>query len=190
MERCEIKDRIENLKQTRIEWLEALKGFDAAEEILKNLDKKRGLMKKEDIMSYAQKIRLLLRGDKDEVCFSNDNRRRALYWSKGGAISTECTARDYQQPLMKASKLKKLGTITTYHSYGLSINDVAPSIDEAIWQCPKDWLDRVVGFEFSYKNSNPRIEACYNPDLDLHVLETTYYEGELPKKVADEPLTW
>ena len=190
MERCEIKDRITDLKEKRKEWLKIFESFDRAEETLKLLDKKRGLMSKEDVMKYAHKMHLLLRGDNEGVCFDNDLRRKGLYWSKGGAISTECTAREYQKPLMKASGLKKLGTITTYHSYGLSINSVAPSVDEAIWQCPKDWLDKAIGFEFRYKNSNPSMFLCYDPDLDLHVLETTYYEGVLPEKVANEPLTW
>ena len=157
-------------------------------EILKELYKKRTLMSDDEILTKAHHIHLVMRGNGQEVWISTKNTDNFLFFVSGDRVSTASSS--FQaRPLIEASNLKPLGSITTYHSYGGYRAFLRPSIDEAIWQCPLEWLDKATAFEFSFQRTDKLLEV-YDGDLDLHVLKTTYYQGEIPEIVKKKIYYW
>ena len=63
------------------------------------------------------------------------------------------------------------------------------SVDEAIFQCPKDILEQVVAFEFVIPE-DLYIWNIYSDVLDRHVLKITYYSGDFPEKFKNRQIEW
>lgn len=80
------------------------------------------------------------------------------------------------KPTEKATDLKSLCDITTYHSFAY-YGFFKPSIAEVIAQIPEEWLDRVVAFEIvtsprSADDLNTNSEAL---NAGYHVATTRFY---------------
>lgn len=145
-------------------------------------------MSQEEILAYARKIRPLVRGTKKDALLRLYNQKKQLYWAKPAKISTESFTFRADSALMKAHGLTEIGRIATYHRYGEYYGFLRPSVDEAIVQCPKEWLDKVCAFEFQIDSN--QIADVYNIALDRHVLRTIYYTGTLPEEIAGLPVEW
>ena len=145
-------------------------------------------MPKEEIMAYARKIRPLVRGTLDNAMLMPENQDKPLYWAKPARIRTESFTFRADAALMKAEGLQEIGRIITYHRYGGYRKYLRPSADEAIYQCPKEWLDKVCAFEIQIDSN--RMEDIYDSRLDCHVLRTVYYTGTLPEEIANLPVEW
>lgn len=146
-------------------------------------------MSGEEILAYAKKIRPLVRGKKPINSFlSPENRINPLYWAKAECIASESFTFSAGEALMPAQGLVEVGRITTWHRYGGHRAFLRPSVDEAIVQCPKEWLDKVIAFEFQTDSLD--FEKVYNSALDRHVLTTIYYTGTLPEEIAKLPVKW
>ncbi|MBR5599195.1 MAG: hypothetical protein IKW39_04055 [Alphaproteobacteria bacterium] len=192
MELHEIQKKQENLRN-KVDSVNAseimVKLLKEKENLLEELAKKRALMTKEDILKYANQMHCVMRGDFKGVSITTPEKyHRPLFFIDATGVATQsCTFSS--KPIAEAKKLKKLGTITTYHSYGGHYVFLRPSADEAIWQCPKEWLDKATAFEFSFIKSD-QLSEVYDCLLDCHVLETTYYQVELPDVVKEKKMTW
>ena len=91
------------------------------------------------------------------------------------------------QKIVKADGLNEIARIKTYHRLGIYVSFLCPTVDAIIYQCPKDILDRAVAFEVVCK-SHDIMNECYDKWLNLHVLETVFYEGEMPEIVANQKI--
>lgn len=158
-----------------------------AVEILTRLEEQEQ-MPQEEIMTYAAKIHPLIRGTKKFVSLSVANRNKPLFWARPAKIHNESFSFSTSLPFMKATGLTEVGRITTYHRYGGHYGCLRPSVDEAIIQCPKKWLDKVCAFEF--RMMSDQFNLIYDYMLDRHVLTTVYYAGTLPDEVANLPIEW
>ena len=145
-------------------------------------------MPKKEIMAYAHKIRPLVRGTEKDALLAPYNQTKPLYWAKPARISTQSFTFRADSALMRAEGLTEIGRITTYHRYGGFYGCLRPSVDEAIVQCPKEWLDKVCAFEIQTDSLN--FNEVYSPALDRHVLRTIYYTGTLPEEIANLPVKW
>ena len=113
------------------------------------------------------------------------HKKGVLWWIRRLKIHNQsCTFEP--KYICKAEGLTPIKTIKTYHKcgyYGL----LKPSVDEAIYQCPKDIIDNVVAFEFIIPE-NPTLGEVYDMKLNRHVIQTTYYTGTLSPKVGKRVL--
>ena len=156
--------------------------------ILLDLAEKRFKMSNFELITKAYQMHLVMRGTKDALYISLPNCKDGYFFVEGNYITTQsCTF--YPKALAEAQNLTKLGSITTYHSYGGHPSFLRPSIDEAIWQCPKEWQEQATAFEFSYPKTE-LISDVYDSELDLHVLTTTYYKCEIPDIVKQKRFQW
>ena len=177
--------------------------------ILENLERQEEAMSQEEILVRAAKIRPLMRGTDEYVGMWPDSpeiefilgqtgyrrHRRALrensaqlYWAGNVPIHSQSFSYSSHTPQGKAEGLREIGRITTYHRYGGYYGCLRPSTDEAIIQCPKEWLDKVCAFEFIA--ASDKFNELYDGDLDRHVLTTVYYAGEVPAAIMDQPVSW
>lgn len=154
--------------------------------ILTMLKQQETSMSRKEILAYAKKIKPLMRKKEQEDHPANDG-NGCLFWLKSTAIHSEsCT---YTPVLLhKAEGLHEIARITTYHRYGGYPMFLRPSADEAIYQCPKEILDKVCAFEFIA--ASDKIHEVYNLSLDRHILTTVYYTGVLPQEIANEEIRW
>lgn len=133
-------------------------------------------MTKEELMEYAKKMGPVMRKDGQ------------LWWIDPCKIHTQsCTYG--AKFLEEALSLSPLKTITSYHKYGGYYGFLRPSVDEAIFQCPKDILEQVVAFEFIIPE-DLYIWNIYSDVLDRHVLKITYYSGDFPEKFKNRQIEW
>lgn len=134
-------------------------------------------MSREDIIRYAGKIKPVMMKD------------GKLWWIESKKIHGESCTYDPTYLEEVKSILVPLRTIETYHKYGGYYAFLRPSVDEAIFQCPKDILEEVTAFEFIIPE-NLMTEAIYNSKLDRHVLQTRYYTGIVPEEVLKRDIEW
>ena len=84
------------------------------------------------------------------------------------------------EPGSKATDLKAICDITTYHPYGY-IGYFKPSVAQVISQIPREHLDKVIAFEIVKvpdefpENSSPEYEAL---DAGYHTATTRLYARE------------
>jgi hypothetical protein len=84
------------------------------------------------------------------------------------------------EPGSKATGLKSICDITTYHPYGY-IGNFKPSVAQVILQIPREHLDKVIAFEIVKApdevpdNSTPEYEAL---DAGYHTATTRLYAQE------------
>lgn len=155
--------------------------------ILDKLEQQKQAMSQEQIMAYAAKIRPVLFGSSGEVGICPKENDKELYWLKSTPIATtSCTFKP--EVIAKAEGLKEIGRIVSYHSYGGYYGFLRPSADEAIYQCPKEILDKACAFAFMTPTTE--IRDIYNSNLDLHKLTTVYFEGTVPPEIANDPIKW
>ncbi len=145
-------------------------------------------MTKEEAFAYAKKIRPLVRGTKKDATLKPNNLTGKLFWANAPYIASESFTSSENNAIRKARGLKEVGRITTYHQYDLSFAHLCPNIFEAITQCPKQWLDKVVAFEFQVDTYD--YSHIYDELVDRNVLRTIYYTGTLPEDIANLPLKW
>ncbi|MFV0626450.1 MAG: hypothetical protein ACK5N8_03770 [Alphaproteobacteria bacterium] len=145
-------------------------------QILEELEAKKKLMSPSEILEYAKKIKPLRKNENGE-----------LFWLQNTAISTASCFYN-NELIQKAEGLIEVARIKSYHTYGGHYGFLRPSADEAIWQCPKEILDKVCAFEFY----TPSFELAdiFDANLDRHVLTTIYYQGTVPQNLLDEPVKW
>lgn len=155
--------------------------------ILTRLDEQEK-MAKSTILEYARHIRPLIRGTEERVALAPQYKNKELFWARPTKIATESFTFNHKTGLMKAEGLTEIGRITTYHNYGGYSAFLRPSTHEAIGQCPKEWLDKVVAFEF--QTDSDKFEDVYDYMLDRHVLTTIYYTGTLPEEIHNLPVEW
>lgn len=105
-----------------------------------------------------------------------------LWWIRRLKIHNQ-SCRFSPSYICKAEGLTPVATVTTYHKTGGYHGFIKPSVDEAIYQCPKDIIDKVVAFEFVVPEC-ATLGEVYDSKLDRHVLQTTYYTGVLSPKVS------
>ena len=164
---------------------------------------------KEELLTLAKRIRPVMRGSEHFVgMFPNGSELHSylheskafqhlqemaktggkLYFVEAPYVATRSFTYDEHHPLLEATGLTEIARITTYHRYGGFPGFLRPSIDEAIYQCPPEILDKVTAFEFVAPSE--RIRDVYDFYLDRHVLTTIYYTGEIPKEISELSLTW
>lgn len=189
---CFIKKIIIMTNEDKIFWLTECSGLpqEKIEEyiaILDKLEQQKRAMSQEQIMAYAAKIRPVLFGSNGEAGICPKENDKELYWLKSTPIATtSCTFKP--QVIAKAEGLKEIGRIVSYHSYGGYYIFLRPSADEAIYQCPKEILDKACAFAFMTPTTE--IRDIYNSNLDLHKLTTVYFEGTVPPEIANDPIKW
>lgn len=144
-------------------------------------------MPKEEILRYAKKIRPLVRGNKGEY-LDIEHRNDPLYWANAQNIATKSFTYSQDNAIKVAEGLKEVGRINTYHRYGGFYGILRPSVDEAIVQCPKEWLDKVTAFEVQADSLS--FSEVYSTKLDRHVLRTIYYTGLIPEDIVNLPVEW
>lgn len=154
--------------------------------VLEKLYEQEQALSQTEVMAYAAKIRPLIRGSEKHVSILIKNAE--LFWAQNAPIHTESFSYNHKTPLQKAEGLTEIGRITTYHRYGGYCAFLRPSVDEAIYQCPKEWRDKICAFE--YHAASDRLADIYNSKLDRHVLTTIYYAGKIPASVAALPIKW
>lgn len=155
--------------------------------ILDKLEQQKQAMSQEQVMAYAAKIRPVLFGLNGEIRIYPRKDDTELYWLKSTPIATtSCTFN--AKVIAKAEGLKEIGRIVSYHSYGGYYGFLRPSADEAIYQCPKEILDKACAFAFMTPTLDLR--TLYDSNLDLHRLTTIYFEGAVPPEIADTPIEW
>ena len=89
-------------------------------------------MSREDIIKYAGRIKPVMIKD------------GKLWWIESKKIHGESCTYDPAYLEEVKSVLVPLRTIETYHKYGGYYAFLRPSVDEAIFQCPKDILEEVI----------------------------------------------
>ncbi|MBR5154212.1 MAG: hypothetical protein IKW58_00620 [Alphaproteobacteria bacterium] len=156
--------------------------------LLNDLYVKRQAFTKEEILKHAHQMHYVARCTQDKMFLINPPQNAGLYFMDNTHISTKSCSFD-AKPELEATGLTKLGTIATYHSYGGHYMFLRPSVDEAIWQCPKEWQDKAVAFEFAIPSS-VEVESVYDRNLDLHILNTTFYAGETPRAIKERTYYW
>lgn len=160
----------------------------SAIEILKTLEQQRSSMSDEDILKYAHQMHYVARFKDDQIFLYENTEELPLYFADSLSVCQKSCSFE-AKPLALADNLTPLGSITTYHSYGGYPIFLRPSIDEAIWQCPKEWLNLATAFEFSAIKQEGFLNI-YNGHLDCHVLKTTYYQGLVPNIVKQKNYQW
>ncbi len=178
------KEQIDYLNQSAGKRL-ALKRCEEAIGILTKLEEQEK-MPQEEILRLAKKIRPLVRVGKTTSVFQNQI--KPLFWAEAPHIATKSFTFNSGRGIKIATGIHEIARITTYHRYGGFRVFLRPSVDEAIIQCPKELLDKVVGFEF--QTDTLKASAVYDRFLDRHVLRTVYYTGELPEDIANLPVEW
>ena len=137
-------------------------------------------MSQADIMKHAAHMCPVMRNPEDG---------NILYWIEPCEIHGQsCT---YGAIFIRPVKehLNFVTEVRTYHKYGGYYGFIRPSMDEAIFQCPKDILDDVVAVEFVIPEDKS-IYEIYIDELDRHKLAVRYYTGcELPDDLKRE-LVW
>ena len=159
-----------------------------ATEQLTKLAQMRDAFSLEKILAYAKKVRPVVRIKENIIGLFPDMSSSDLYWIVYSNVSISsyiCGAKK----IAKAEGLKEIARVKTYHTLGVYASFLSPTVDEIIYQCPKEILDKAVAFEVVC-NSHDVIKDCYNKWLNLHVLETIFYEGEMPEVVADFEIKW
>lgn len=156
--------------------------------ILEKLLQQEESMSKEEILSYAKKIKPVMRGTENYVALSPEIEKKDIFWIPAFPISTQSFSYSCHSPLKPAVGLKEICRITTYHRYGGYRAFLRPSTDEAIIQCPKEILDKVCAFEF--QTDTLEYSKIYHAGLDRHILTTIYYEGKLPEDIAAQVVSW
>lgn len=180
----ERQEKLQNLiKYYGLDEAEALKCVN----LLDGLDKAKEDMGVDLILEYAKKIRPVMAGTQDESGIRIDDEGLQIFWIESSNISTQSCFYN-AKPISKAEGLKEIGRITSYHKYGGAYIFLRPSADEAIFQCPKDILDKVCAFRCVSYSYN--INEVYSKILDRHVLTTIYYEGVVPEDIASQPVEW
>ncbi len=178
--------------EDKIFWLKECSGLPQEKimkyvAILDKLEQQKQAMSQEQIIAYAAKIRPVLFGSNGEVSICPKENDKELYWLKSTPIATtSCTFKP--EVIVKAEGLKEIGRIESYHSYGGYYGFLRPSADEAIYQCPKEILDKACAFAFVTPTLD--IRTIYNSNLDLHRLTTIYFEGIVPPEIANDPIKW
>ena len=162
--------------------------INKAIEQLKNLAEMRDALSLEKTLAYAKKIRPVVRVKENIIGLCPDMMSSDLYWIEYSKVSISSYIFGAKK-LAKAEGLKEIARIKTYHTLGIYASFLGPTVDEVIYQCPKEILDRAVAFEVVC-NSHDVIKDCYNKWLNLHVLETVFYEGEMPEAVASFEIKW
>lgn len=179
------------------------------QKILERLSAQEKRYTKEEILALAKRIRPVLRGTKHYVgifpagseLYSVLHETKAmqhlkemaetggkLFFVESHYVATRSFSFDEHYPLLEAPALTEVARITTYHKYGGYYGCLRPSIDEAIYQCPPELLDKVTAFELIAKSELFR--DIYDQDLDRHVLTTIYYTGEIPEEITNLSLVW
>ena len=175
----------------QIDWIKQ-RGSERQKElllpILEKLLQQEEAMTKEEILSYAKKIKPVMRGTAEYVAISPEIEKKDIFWIPAFPISTQSFSYSCEAPIKPAVGLKEIGRITTYHRYGGYRAFLRPSTDEAIIQCPKDILDKVCAFEF--QTETMEYSKIYHAGLDRHILTTVYYEGTLPEDIAAQDVSW
>lgn len=185
--------------------------------ILKQLKKQELAMSQDEIMAYAQKIRPVVRGSefyvgvyasdldycRNNVSFLTDGEFKlrllrhiqcvkehgtALFWAKNAPIHSESFTYSNNEPFMPAFGLTEVARVKTYHRYGGYYACLRPSVDECIYQCPKDILDKVCAVEV--KSAYPADVTPYYSAIDRHELVTIYYSGKVPQEVLAQEIKW
>ncbi len=157
-------------------------------ELVKDLIQKREQMTNDEILKYAHHMHFVMRGTEKKVSLDSFFSDYPLYFVDNIHVAKRSCSFS-AEPFVEAQGLEKIGSITTYHTFGGFYGFVCPSIDEAIFQCPKEWLDIATAFEFSYHKTED-VRDVYDSVLDLHVLKTTYYKGDLPEVVKRKKMFW
>lgn len=178
-------------------------------ELLEQLQAQESRLTKDEILTLAKRIRPVMRGSEHFVgIFPNGSELHnylheskaflhlqemaktggKLYFVEAPYVATRSFTYDEHHPLLEATGLTEITRKTTYHRYGGYPGFLRPSIDEAIYQCPPEIIDKVTAFEF-VANSE-RIRDVYDEYLDRHVLTTIYYTGEIPEEIANLSLAW
>jgi hypothetical protein len=124
-------------------------------------------MTPDEIMEIAKRMCPIMRNSSDG---------NMLYWIEPLEIHGEsCT---YSPVYIRrvTEPIQFIREIESYHKYGGYYGFIRPSVDEAIYQCPKDILDKVVAFEFVIPE-DLSIYNIYVDELDRHKLSIRYYTG-------------
>ncbi len=129
-------------------------------QLLEELEAKKTAMSPSEILEYAKKIKPLRK-----------NKHEELFWLQSTAIATTSCFYINKQ-IQKAEGLTEVARIKSYHTYGSYYGLLCPSTDEAIWQCPKEILDKVCAFEFYTPSFD--LADVYDSNLDRHILTTIY----------------
>ena len=179
------------------------------EVILEKLCTQENRYTKDEILALAKRIRPVMRGsehfvgiypstkelinvlDKDVASkhFAEMSKTGGkLFFIEAPYVASRSFAFENHRPMVEATKLKEVTRVTTYHRYGGYPGFLRPSIDEAIYQCPPEILDKVTAFEFVAKSE--RIRDIFDDYLDRHILTTIYYTGEIPQEIANIRLRW
>ena len=178
------KEQLERLRQMPHD----IKAYSDILATLEKLLQQENAMSQKERLSYAKKIKPLMRGTSGYVELGPQTKAQELYWIPAYPISTQSFAFSCHCPLKPAKGLKEIGRITTYHRYGGFYGLLRPSTDEAIIQCPKEILDKVCAFEF--QTDTLEFRKVYHAGLDRHILTTVYYEGSLPEDIAAQDVRW
>lgn len=157
-------------------------------EQLKKLVKMRDNLSLEKTLAYAKRIRPVARFEGNVIGICHDMMSSELYWIGYENVSMSSYMFGAKK-LVKAEGLKEIARVKTYHTMGTYASFLCPTVDEVIYQCPKDILDRAVAFEVICK-SRDVLRCCYDRWLNLHVLETVFYEGEMPDAVKQQEVKW
>ena len=147
--------------------------INKAIEQLKNLAQMRDEFSLEKILAYAKKIRPVVRIKENIIGLFPDMSSSDLYWIGYSNVSISSYIFGAKK-LAKAKGLREIARIKTYHTLGIYASFLGPTVDEIIYQCPKEILDRAVAFEVVC-NSHDIVADCYDKWLNLHILETVFY---------------
>jgi hypothetical protein len=179
------------------------------QQIKERLNAQENLYTKEELLALAKRIRPVMRGTKHYVGLrpTGYEVHQILHTTKamehlkemaetGGKlffveapyVATHSYTYEEHYPLLEATGLTEIARITTYHRYGGFPSFLRPSIDEAIYQCPPEILDKVTAFEIV--SHSDRFRDIYDDQLDRHVLTTIYYTGYVPEEVTNLGLVW
>ena len=137
--------------------------------------------------AYAAKIRPVLFGSNGEAVLDPKPQDKELYWIESTPIAT-VSAAFYRKVIGRADGLKELGRIESYHPFHGYYIFLRPSTADAIYQCPKDILDKVCAFAFVTPDLDVRTTCDFN--LEMHKLTIVYFEGEVPQEIAATPIEW
>ena len=135
--------------------------------------KKKFVLKVRDMPNGS--VRVLAERIKPVMAFKEDGR----CYVKPVDIFEDCFTWD-PEPAGKATGLKAVCDITTYHPYGY-IAYFKPSVAQVILQIPHEVLDKVIAFEIVKApdefpdNSSPEYEAL---DAGYHTATTRLYARE------------
>lgn len=155
--------------------------------ILDNLEKQKQALSQEEVMAYAAKIRPVLFGSNGEAVLDPKPEDKELYWIESTPIAT-VSAAFYRKVIGRADGLKEIGRIESYHPFHGYYIFLRPSTADAIYQCPKEILDKVCAFAFVTPDLDVRTTCDFN--LEMHKLTIVYFEGEVPQEIAATPVEW